>query len=419
MTSREPRSTGGKPRLVLNQRVCDRCGRCVQACDKSAVRVGRTYLAVDWARCDGCGACVRVCAPGAITPGKGGPAPARARAPKPVARPRTGGRAADSSAAETGARSRKARATGSEVQPTDEQAQHADGAVQASEAAGQATLAAVSTQAVPVRRPPRASTTTAKAPKAVAAPSAAPGASAAGAGSRGGFQWTLLEAVAMLSVTFSAFMVKELVNASAVMNGLSAGLGIAARVAVLAAYYAIQVAVLVWLVRRRGGEPVAALGLRISGASRRTALISAWMVVAGLVVTRLVASLYAYTTRELGMMPSGSVDLRALFGSNTVGVLLAVLMVVLIGPAVEEAVFRGALLEGLSARFGTWPAILAQAALFAAFHRSWWLLFPTFVLGIVLGWLAHERQSLWPPIALHALYNALTVAAAFVVPITS
>ena len=82
---------------------------------------------------------------------------------------------------------------------------------------------------------------------------------------------------------------------------------------------------------------------------------------------------------------------------------------------VEEAVFRGALLEGMTARWGVGVAVVAQAALFAAFHRSLWLLFPTFVLGLALGWLAHNRESLWPPIALHALYNAITVAAAFLV----
>lgn len=387
MSKRESPGAGAKPRLVLNQRVCDRCGRCVQACDQGAVRVGRTYLAVDWARCNGCGACVRVCGPGAISVGKGGSVPVRVKPPKPVARPRTGGRAVKGTPPE----SPKGSSEGVRGGVTKGVAEASAG----DEAAGQATSSRP--HAVPAPKP---QSEDAVSPKA---------------GSRGGFQWTLLEAVAMLSVTFSAFMVKELINASEAMLSLPSGLAIAARVGVLAAYYAVQVALLVWLVRRRGGDPLAALGLRAAGTSGRHALTSAWLVVAGLVVTRLVASLYAFLTRELGMMPSGGVDLTALFGSDAVGVLLAVLMVVLVGPVVEEAVFRGALLEGLAARFGAWPAIFAQAALFAAFHRSWWLLLPTLVLGIVLGWLAHERESLWPPIALHALYNALTVAAAFVV----
>jgi len=32
-----------------------------------------------------------------------------------------------------------------------------------------------------------------------------------------------------------------------------------------------------------------------------------------------------------------------------------------------------------------------------------------------LGWRAERTDGLWPPIALHALYNAITVAAVFLV----
>jgi len=171
----------------------------------------------------------------------------------------------------------------------------------------------------------------------------------------------------------------------------------------------------VWLVRRRGGSPGAAVGLSSHEGGVRHAFTSAMPVAAGLVTTRLIASLYAFITREFGLMPTLTADLPTLFGADTSGLVLAVLMVVVVGPVVEEAVFRAALLEGLAARLGAWPAILVQAALFAAFHRSLWLLFPTFVLGVALGWLAHQRESLWPPIFLHGLYNAITVAAAFLV----
>ena len=234
-------------------------------------------------------------------------------------------------------------------------------------------------------------------------------------GKRGGFQWTLLEAVAMLSVTFSAFAAKETLGSWSGLGTMPAGAQTPVRVGMLALYYVVQVLVLVWLVRRRGGDPAAAVGLRSVSLTARHVLTSAGLVVSGLVVTRLIASLYAYGTRELGLMPSATTDLPTLFGSDTTGFVLAVVMVVLVGPIVEEAVFRAALLEGLAAKLGAWPAIVAQALLFAAFHRSLWLLFPTFVLGVALCWLAHERESLWPAIALHGLYNAITVAAAFLV----
>ena len=221
----------------------------------------------------------------------------------------------------------------------------------------------------------------------------------------------------MLSVTFSMFMVKEVISLSDWVAALEAPVQLPVRVLVLALYYAVQVGVIVWLVKRRGGEPLRALGMAHRPWSFGDVARSTGLVVAGLVVTRLLASLYAFITRELGLLPQSATDLPALFGSGEAGFLLALLMVVVIGPTVEELVFRGALQEGLAARFGVWPAIIVQAALFAAFHRSWWLLVPTFILGVVLGWLAEDRDGLWPPIVLHALYNAITVVAAFVVSV--
>ncbi len=229
------------------------------------------------------------------------------------------------------------------------------------------------------------------------------------------FAWTLLDALAVLSVTVAAFAVKETLAAGGMLPALSESLQAPVRVGLLVLYYAIQLLMLIWLVRRRAGDVATALGLRGGPGGARAVVVSVGLVVAGLVGVRVVSSLYTFATREFGVLPQTSTDLVDLFGSGVSGLVLAVAMVVIVGPVVEELVFRGALLRGLSSRLGMWPSVLIQAALFAALHRSLWLFAPMLVLGIVLGWLAESRQSLWPPIALHALYNAITVVAAFVV----
>ena len=38
------------------------------------------------------------------------------------------------------------------------------------------------------------------------------------------------------------------------------------------------------------------------------------------------------------------------------------------------------------------------------------------IVQVALGWLAWTRRSLWPAIGLHVLYNAVAVAAAFMLP---
>lgn len=346
------------PPLSLDPRACNGCDGCISACPRGAIKVGRTYLKIDWLRCDACGACARVCAPRAIVL-RAGQAKRAASASMQRQQP-TIRRSTDTPRARSAAKLAEMKASGK--------------------------AAVERAAAAPVR-----------------------------GGKRGGFQWTLLEAIAMLSVTFSAFTLKETLALTSVLPPLPAEFDVPLRVAMLALYYVIQVAVLLWLVRRRGGEPLAALGLRPSRRGLAEWLRSAGLVLAAFIATRSVAWLYAYLTRSAGLMPSATTDLPTLFGANTMGFVLAMAMVVVVGPVVEEAVFRGALLEGLTARWGASAAIAVQALLFAAFHRSLWQLFPTFVLGLALGWLAHRRESLWPAIALHGLYNGITVALAFLV----
>jgi len=334
--------------LAITPKRCTHCGRCVPACPHGALKIGRAYIRVDAARCDGCGACGRVCAPGAIRlTGASRKTPIGAGA-RPAAKPRN-----------------------------------------------RVTLPTETPRARSAGAPPPA-------------PALQPRARVKGA--QAPFTWTLTEAVAMLSVTFAAFMLRELALASDAVQSLPGDTLVLARTGLLAAYYAVQIVVLARLIARRGGAFADALGLRWSRDGLASAAASAGLVAGGLVITRVLATLYGLMTRALGTTPDISAVTRT-FGTTPEGLALAALMLVVVGPFVEECVFRGALLRGLEARIGAWPAIITQALLFAAFHRSWWLVVPITILGLALGWLAHERRSLWPAIALHASYNALTFAA--------
>lgn len=88
--------------------------------------------------------------------------------------------------------------------------------------------------------------------------------------------------------------------------------------------------------------------------------------------------------------------------------------VVLVVPAVEEVMFRGALLGALR-RVGlsAWTAILLTAAIFALVHIPALVggavapgLAMLFALGALLGWCAARTGSLAAPIMAHMLFNA-------------
>lgn len=73
--------------LRLDTTDCDACGRCVARCVPRALKVGRGYIAVDWAACDGCGACAEACDRGSIVlKSTLDPQPAAKAAPSPTAK---------------------------------------------------------------------------------------------------------------------------------------------------------------------------------------------------------------------------------------------------------------------------------------------------------------------------------------------
>jgi membrane protease YdiL (CAAX protease family) len=73
----------------------------------------------------------------------------------------------------------------------------------------------------------------------------------------------------------------------------------------------------------------------------------------------------------------------------------------------EENLFRGYLQPLLIERWGYWPGIIAQAALFSIAHMGWYPTWPLYLLaffaGIVFGWLRGRDRSLIPAFVAHGL----------------
>lgn len=85
--------------------------------------------------------------------------------------------------------------------------------------------------------------------------------------------------------------------------------------------------------------------------------------------------------------------------------------VVVVGPVVEELLYRG-LGYGLLVPLGAGLAVVTTAALFAASHGLVYGFLPLAVFGIVLGWVRMRTESTYPPIALHAAFNGVSVVLA-------
>ena len=76
-------------------------------------------------------------------------------------------------------------------------------------------------------------------------------------------------------------------------------------------------------------------------------------------------------------------------------------------PIVEETLFRGLLFAGLLQRMPVWAAAIVSALAFAAWHHDWYGFLPLFISGLVLAFVYYRTRTLWAPIAVHALGNAV------------
>lgn len=100
---------------------------------------------------------------------------------------------------------------------------------------------------------------------------------------------------------------------------------------------------------------------------------------------------------------------------------LVVVCVVVVGvaPVVEEILFRGLVLRGLMGRLSFWPSALLCSGLFGLLHAPTALagapalVLQTAALGLVLCLLARRTGRLAPGMLVHALHNAVGLAAAF------
>ncbi len=94
---------------------------------------------------------------------------------------------------------------------------------------------------------------------------------------------------------------------------------------------------------------------------------------------------------------------------------LMVIAVVIVGPVLEEIMFRGYLQSTLTERFSPAVGIVVSAFVFAAFHFQPEA-FPLLALiGAACGIAYHVTQSLWPAILLHILNNAAFIVNLFYV----
>jgi len=135
-----------------------------------------------------------------------------------------------------------------------------------------------------------------------------------------------------------------------------------------------------------------------------------WTVPAGLAAVYAVSLLYGLVVN------SKQQEILSEFPRSAGGLVLFLLVAVVVAPLFEETFFRGFLFRGFADSWGWVAGAVVSAAIFGLAHLQLDVFVPLFALGFVLAWVYKRTGSLWTSIALHALFNLLSVLGWWLLP---
>ena len=105
---------------------------------------------------------------------------------------------------------------------------------------------------------------------------------------------------------------------------------------------------------------------------------------------------------ELIPMPESIAKLfQSFLGKGVINLLL----VTIFAPILEEALFRGVILDGFLQRYSPKASIIVSSILFGVIHLNPWQFIPAFAGGLFMGWIYYRTRNLWICIWLHFIVN--------------
>lgn len=162
-----------------------------------------------------------------------------------------------------------------------------------------------------------------------------------------------------------------------------------------------------WDIRRSGSSFYPQIGLQPSIIKNSKAVL---LVVAVLGATHVLAYIYRSVLLPLvgkgGIIGGGSQMFTYIQGTESVpGMIGFLTLALIVGPVMEEVVFRGYFQSSLAKRIPAWAAISITSLIFMAGHSPMVLWPMYFMFSIAWGWIYLRTKSLKMAILIHILSN--------------
>lgn len=118
--------------------------------------------------------------------------------------------------------------------------------------------------------------------------------------------------------------------------------------------------------------------------------------------------LYSETLKNIGLDNPFSLNIGVC--------IMLILYTVVLGPISEELIFRGVTLSLAKKQMPFFAANIFQAALFGLLHLNPIQGFYAFIIGLVFGYIAHNRGTIKASVILHIIYNFIGMFIAALLP---
>lgn len=162
----------------------------------------------------------------------------------------------------------------------------------------------------------------------------------------------------------------------------------------------LVVAIHVWIPRRRGDrKKLAALRARPLPSPRQ------W-IFAALVLSPVYGGALGLVYTQLVPMNGEDLEFYTAYFEAGGGWFALALLVVVLGPMLEEFIFRGWIQGSLERKVPPSVAIMLAAFLFALMHGRAEVLPLFFIVGSLFGWAVWRSGTVWAGVLLHSGYNA-------------
>ncbi len=135
-------------------------------------------------------------------------------------------------------------------------------------------------------------------------------------------------------------------------------------------------------------------------------------VAGGMAIAIFANMMASWIMNWLTMLGVSKPEMPDLLQPTLVSLLLNIVSTAVLPALVEEMIFRGYIL-GTFRPHGDGLAVVLSAALFALFHGNVLQIPFAFILGLAMGYLTVQTDSIWPAVLLHFTNNLMSVLLSF------